>query len=139
LVNYFPIRETRYSVSTVTASPSTTIPDIATALNRLLATVKWVEDGRILDFDNNVHLAEAVSAVRGQPTPHTYIQKIRQGTVRDPRASVIWAIGQVLSERACVDITPDYFYVPATRVRIDRALDLELDSLNLLRRGHPPD
>ncbi|WP_295695137.1 hypothetical protein [Lapillicoccus sp.] len=122
----------------MTASRSTSIPDIATALNRLLATVKWLEDGRIVDFDNNVHLAEAISVVRGQATPHTYIQKIRQGTIRDPRASVIWAIGQVLSERACVDITPDYFYVPATRVRIDRALDLELDSLSLGHRGRPP-
>jgi len=122
----------------VTASRSASIPDIATALNRLLATVKWLDDGRVVDFDNNVHLAEAVSEVRGQATPHTYIQKIRQGTIRDPRASVIWAIGQVLSERACVDITPDYFYVPATRIRIDRALDLELDSLSLGHRGRPP-
>lgn len=119
----------------VTASRSTNIPDIATALNRLLTTVKWLEDGRMVDFDNNVHLAEAVSEVRDQPTPHTYIQKIRQGTIRDPRASVIWAIGQVLSERACIDITPDYFYVPATRIRIDRALDLELELLSMLHRG----
>ncbi|NHA67126.1 hypothetical protein, partial [Phycicoccus flavus] len=79
-------------------------PDIAAALNRLLTTVKWVgPDGTLQDLDNNVHLARAVSEVRG-PTPHVQIQRIRQGTQPDPRVSILWAVAEVLSARACVRI-----------------------------------
>lgn len=111
------------------------LPDVATALNRLLTTVKWIdEDGRLRDLDNNVHLARSVSQLRG-PTPHVQIQRIRQGTQPDPRSSILWAIGRVLSEHACVEITPDYFFVPATRARIQRALDLELERVTMRARG----
>ena len=111
------------------------VPDIAAALNRLLTTVKWVdEDGALRDLDNNVHLARAVSAVRG-PTPHVQVQRIRQGTQPDPRVSILWAITRVLSEHACVEITMDYFFDPATRARVQRALDLELEKLTMRSRG----
>lgn len=113
----------------------TALPDIASALNRLLTTVKWIDDhGAMRDLDNNVHLAREVSTLRG-PTPHVQIQRIRQGTQPDPRGSILWAIGRVLSEHACVEITPDYFYVPATRARIDRELDLERERLSMRMRG----
>ena len=110
-------------------------PDIAGALNRLLTTVKWVDDeGRLRDLDNNVHLAAAVSELRG-PTPHVQIQRIRQGTQTDPRASVLWAICEVLRRHTPVEITPDYFFVPATRARVQRELDLELERVTMQVRG----
>ena len=110
-------------------------PDIAAALNRLLTTVKWLDDeGRLRDLDNNVHLAAAVSEVRG-PTPHVQIQRIRQGTQSDPRVSVLWAICRVLSDRSAVAITPDYFFVPEVRARVQRELDLELERLTMRARG----
>ena len=111
------------------------LPEIASALNRLLTTVKWVDDeGHLRDLDNNVHLAREVSRLRG-PTPHVQIQRIRQGTQPDPRASVLWAVGQVLSQHACVEITMDYFFEPTTRSRVQRALDLELERLTMQVRG----
>ncbi|MGL5863834.1 MAG: hypothetical protein ACRCY9_21550 [Phycicoccus sp.] len=111
------------------------LPDIASALNRLLTTVRWIDgDGRLRDYDNNVHLARAVSEVRGL-TSHVYIQRIRQGTQPDPRASVRWAIARVLSERASVEITMDYFFDLATRARVDRALDLDLERVMMGYRG----
>lgn len=114
---------------------SEALPDVASALNRLLTTVKWVDGaGRLRDLDNNVHLAREVSRLRG-PTPHVQIQRIRQGTQPDPRASVLWAVGRVLSQHACVEITMDYFFDPATRTRVQRALDLELERLTMQVRG----
>lgn len=117
------------------AMGETAMPEIASALNRLLTTVKWVDDeGRLRDLDNNVHLAREVSKLRG-PTPHVQIQRIRQGTQPDPRASVLWAVGRVLSQHACVEITMDYFFEPTTRIRVQRALDLELERLRMQIRG----
>ncbi|MGL5866155.1 MAG: hypothetical protein ACRCYX_09835 [Dermatophilaceae bacterium] len=111
------------------------LPDVASALNRLLTTVRWIDgEGLLHDYDNNVHLARAVSMVRGL-TSHVYIQRIRQGTQPDPRASVLWAIARVLSERAAVEITMDYFFNPATRARIQRALDLELERVMMRSRS----
>ncbi|MBR7742721.1 hypothetical protein KC207_05385 [Phycicoccus sp. BSK3Z-2] len=110
-------------------------PDIAGALNRLLTTVKWVDDDGVLqDLDNNVHLAAAVSQLRG-PTPHVQIQRIRQGTQTDPRVSVLWAICRVLNRHTTVEVTPDYFFVPATRARVQRELDLELERVTMRARG----
>ncbi len=111
------------------------LPEVASALNRLLTTVKWVDDeGRLRDLDNNVHLAREVSRLRG-PTPHVQIQRIRQGTQPDPRASVLWAVCRVLSQHACIEITMDYFFEPTTRSRVQRALDLELERLTMQVRG----
>lgn len=113
------------------------LPDIATALNRLLTTVRWIAaDGTLRDYDNNVHLARAVSDVRG-PTSHVYIQRVRQGTQPDPRASILWAITRVLSERASVEITMDYFFMPAVRARVQRDLDLNLERVMMQFRGQP--
>lgn len=115
----------------MTASSSPDLPSMAVALNRLLATVRWEdEQGSIRDLDNNVTLARVVSKVRGH-TPHTYIHKIRQGSIVDPRISVIWAICVVLSEKTPpgITVTPDYFFVPATKAKVDHALDLHLDAL----------
>ena len=92
------------------------------------------DDGRLRDYDNNVHLAAAVSEVRG-PTPHVQIQRIRQGTQVDPRVSVLWGICRVLSAVSAVDVTPDYFFVPATRARVQRELDLELERVTMQVRG----
>lgn len=121
----------------MTASISPHLPSVAVALNRLLTTVRWEdEQGRLRDLDNNVSLARAVSAVRG-PTPHTYIHKIRQGSITDPRVSVIWALCVVLNQRTPpgVTVTPDYFFVPETKAGVDHALDLHLDGL-VAGRGH---
>lgn len=116
-------------------APEPPMPDIASALNRLLTTVKWIDgDGVLCDLDNNVHLARAVSDLRGA-TPHVQIQRVRQGTQPDPRTSVLWAISRVISARACVEVTMDYFFVPATRARIQRELDLELERLTMQVRG----
>jgi hypothetical protein len=111
------------------------LPDIASALNRLLTTVKWIDDDGVLrDLDNNVHLARAVSALRGH-TPHVQIQRIRQGTQPDPRTSVLWAVIQVVNEHSPVEVTMDYFFVPATRARVQRELDLALERLTMQARG----
>ncbi|KRE63593.1 hypothetical protein [Nostocoides sp. Soil756] len=118
-----------------TESPAESLPDIASALNRLLTTVKWLDDDGVLrDLDNNVHLARAVSELRGH-TPHVQIQRIRQGTQPDPRTSVLWAITQVVNEHAAVEVTMDYFFVPATRARVQRELDLALERLTMQARG----
>ncbi len=122
----------------MTASSSQDLPSIAVALNRLLTTIRWEDElGGVRDLDNNVSLARAVSKVRGH-TPHTYIHKVRQGKIVDPRMSVIWAICVVLSEKtpSGVTLTPDYFFVPATKAKVDHALDLHLDALRS-SRSHP--
>lgn len=112
-----------------------TLPDVAAALNRLLTTVQWLAaDGSVEDLDNNVRLAREVSEVRGY-TPHVHIHRIRQGKSPDPRGSVLWAICQVVSRYSVVPVTPDYFYVPETRTAVDRALDLELERLQMIERG----
>lgn len=119
----------------MTASSSQDLPSIAVALNRLLTTIRWEDElGGVRDLDNNVSLARAVSKVRGH-TPHTYIHKIRQGKIVDPRISVIWAICVVLSEKTPtgVSVTPDYFFVPGIKAKVDHALDLHLDALRSSR------
>lgn len=107
--------------------------DVPAALNRLLSRLRWLqptEQGLMWrDWNNNVHLAAAVSAARGAPTSHVQIHRIRQGVNPDPRGSILWAIGRVLSEHSPVPITPDYFWVPATRAAVDLAIDAQLRQL----------
>ncbi len=108
--------------------------DVPAALNRLLSRLRWLEPtnrGPLVwrDWNNNVHLAAAVSSVRGVPTSHVQIHRIRQGVNPDPRGSILWAIGRVLSEHSPVPITPDYFWVPATRATVDLAIDAQLRQL----------
>ena len=105
--------------------------DVSAALNRLLSRLRWLEptdQGQLTwrDWNNNVHLAAAVSSVRGTPTSHVQIHRIRQGVNPDPRGSILWAIGRVLSDHSPVPITPDYFWVPTTRAAVDLAIDAQL-------------
>lgn len=104
-------------------------PTVASGLNALLVTVRWLENGALRDLDNNVHLAQAVSVVRRQETSQSHIQAIRQGKATDPRWSVLCAICDVLSERSGVAITPNYFYDPAERTRVNDQLTLRLEVL----------
>lgn len=109
---------------------------IAPALNALLAMVRWVDGDQIVHLDNNVHLARAISQLRGQETSQSYVQAIRQGHSTDPRWSVVCAICEVLTERSGVRISPDYFYDTAERTRVNELLDARLDLLKeQLRRS----
>lgn len=109
-------------------SPADDLPDVPSALNRLMSTVKWIEGGRLVEF-NNVTLAKACGDLLGAPISHSHIAKIRQATNPDPRGSVVWAITRTLSERSPVQITPDYFYMDNARAKVDRELDLHLEQL----------
>lgn len=109
-------------------SPTEDLPDVPSALNRLMSSVKWIEAGRLVEF-NNVTLAKACGALLDTSISHSHIAKIRQGTSPDPRGSVVWAISKVLSQRSAVDITTDYFYLGSTRAKVDRELDLYLEHL----------
>lgn len=121
------------SVSDSDADVTRAAIDVSAALNRLLGRVQWLEptDHGLVwkDWNNNVHLAAAVSAARGTPTSHVQIHRIRQGVNPDPRGSILWAIGRVLSDHTPVPITPDYFWVPATRATVDFAIDARLREL----------
>lgn len=125
-------------------APSEDLPDVASALNRVMLTVKGIEMRNGRRF-NNVALATEVSALLGMEITHGHIAKIRQGVSTTPRGHLLWAIGRALSTRTPVEITPDYFFIPTTRARVDRELDLGLEQLvseqqraGQLRRGASP-
>lgn len=103
--------------------------EFSTGLNTLLALVRWPEDGRLVNLDNNVHLAHAITETRQQTTSQSHIQALRQGQTTDPRWSVVCAICELLTERSGVSITPNYFYDPAERKRIDGLLTTRLELL----------
>lgn len=121
----------------VTSRPDD-LPDIASALNRVMATVTGIEKRHGRRF-SNVSLANEVSEILGMEITHGHIAKIRQGISTTPRGHLIWAIGRSLSTRTPVEITPDYFFIPTTRARVDRELDLTLEQLDAdLRRARHP-
>lgn len=115
------------------------LPNVPSALNRLMGSVKWIEAGQLTEF-NNVSLATACGSLLGTPLSHSHIAKIRQGASPDPRGSVIWAISRAMSRKSPVSITPNYFYVSAIRALVDRELDLHLEQLTteLRRTSTPP-
>lgn len=116
------------------ATPPDDLPDIASALNRVMVTVSGIEKRQGRRF-SNVSLASEVSDILGMEITHGHIAKIRQGISTTPRGHLIWAIGRALSTRTPVEITPDYFFIPTTRARVDRELDLTLEQLDAdLRR-----
>lgn len=117
------------------ATPPDDLPDIASALNRVMVTVTGIERRQGRRF-SNVSLANEVSDILGMEITHGHIAKIRQGVSTTPRGHLIWAIGRALSTRTPVEITPDYFFIPTTRARVDRELDLTLEQLDAdLRRS----
>ena len=79
------------------------------------------------DWNSNRRLAAAVTEVRGIPTPHGQLHRIRQGVSPDPRGSVLWAIAHILSRQTPVVITMDYFFEASTRARIDREIADDID------------
>lgn len=105
-----------------------TPPVIPSALNRLMVTVRWIEEGQLKGF-TNVSLARGCAELLSSAISHSHIAKIRQGSQADPRASLIWAMSVAFSQRSVVPITPDYFLVDRTRAAVDRELDLHLEQL----------
>lgn len=102
---------------------------MSASLNGLLEIARWMEGGKIVGLDNNVHLAQALERVRGQRTSTSHIQAIRNGTTTDPRWSILWAVCEVLTEKTGVEVTADYFYDSTVQDRVNDALATRLELL----------
>lgn len=103
--------------------------DFAAGMNRLLVLCAWVEDGRLVNLDNNVHLAQAITMERGQQTSQSHIQALRQGKAQDPRWSVVSALCRVLTDRTGVVIDPAYFFDADAQTQVNDLLATRLDLL----------
>lgn len=105
----------------------------ADALNNACRLVCWADDGELVTW-TNLALQDALTGA-GCPVTHSYLARLRQQRLDDPRLSLVWGLVQVcnmkLDEQSEYDValTPDYFVLRTVHVRTNRSLEHRRDAL----------